>query len=298
VRLILSTPASGWFSCGGERGPGIALLLMLARRLPDLIARLRRDEGMRRRLRLDVRSVGSVGSVGSVRSVEVLLLATTLHELGHQGAQRGLVLAQEQGFAPNTTSAWLALGASIAAHAGGEGAAGGGDGPPPPPRDAFLAELDYSDARLGAALASYASVGFTAALNPSDRRGELVDIVGHGYRAFGFYGEHEGFHTRVDGANATSPQLLERAARPTLQAVATIIAEELARSPPGKGQDDPLYVLATSEAGSALGARLLGPPLIILLLVLTLALLAAVAARRAAGGGVQQHRRGACLCLV
>lgn len=135
VRLILSTPASGWFSCGGERGPGIALLLMLARRLPDLVARLRRDEGMRRRSRLDVRSVGSVGSVRSVRSVEVLLLATTLHELGHQGAQRGLALAQEQGFTPDTTSAWLALGASIAAHAGGEGAAGGGDGPPPPPRD-------------------------------------------------------------------------------------------------------------------------------------------------------------------
>lgn len=303
VRLIISTPASGWFSCGGERGPGIALLLMLARRLPDLIARLRRDETVRRRSHLDVRSagsvglagsVGSVGLAGSVRSVEVLLLATTLHELGHQGARRGLALAPEQGFTPETTSAWLALGASIIAHAGKEKAAGG-DGPPPTRPDAFLAKLDYSDARLGPALAAYASVGFSPALNPSDRRGELVDIVGHGYRAFGFYGEHELFHTRMDSANATSPQLLESAARPTLQAVATLIAEELARSLPGKGQE-PDHDLAISKAS------LLDPSLIILLVALILALTAALAVARhtrtGTGGGVHQHRRGVCLSLL
>ena len=33
VRLVISTPMSGWFACGGERGPGIALLLKLGRRL-------------------------------------------------------------------------------------------------------------------------------------------------------------------------------------------------------------------------------------------------------------------------
>ena len=73
----------------------------------------------------------------------------------------------------------------------------------------------------------------TPTLNPPDRRGEMVDIVGHGYRSFGFYGEHSLFHTREDGANATSPQLLETAAVPTLRAVATLLASELARNGDG-----------------------------------------------------------------
>ena len=31
--VVVTTPISGWFGCGGERGPGVALLLGLARRV-------------------------------------------------------------------------------------------------------------------------------------------------------------------------------------------------------------------------------------------------------------------------
>ena len=43
IRLIVSTPTSGWFQCGGARGVGVALWLQLARALPALLARARRD---------------------------------------------------------------------------------------------------------------------------------------------------------------------------------------------------------------------------------------------------------------
>ena len=36
--MVVTTPISGWFVCGGERGPGVALLLGLARQLADATA--------------------------------------------------------------------------------------------------------------------------------------------------------------------------------------------------------------------------------------------------------------------
>lgn len=237
MRLIVSTPASGWFSCGGERGPGIALLLMLGRALPELAASLRAQEAEERRL-------GAVGSTriesnthadGSARpavhsaalsavpAVEVLLLANTLHELGHAGAESSSQLAPQLGFTPSATAAWLALGASIITFKTFPT-----DGTPP--SGTFTANLDYSDRALADALFPYEAAGFSPVLNPPDRRGELLEIIRAGYTAFGFYGEHELFHTRADHANSTSPELLEQAAAPTLMAVETILRDALAQS--------------------------------------------------------------------
>ena len=82
--IVLSTPLTGWFTCGAERGPGIALMLKLAR---DLATTKR----------------------------PVWLLATGAHELGHRGMR--LALKAQPLPAPEATAVWVHLGAGIAAEA-------------------------------------------------------------------------------------------------------------------------------------------------------------------------------------
>jgi hypothetical protein len=82
--IVISTPLTGWFTCGAERGPGIALMLKLARDL-----------------------------AGSKRPV--WLLATGAHELGHQGMR--LALKAQPLPRPDDTIVWVHLGAGIAAEA-------------------------------------------------------------------------------------------------------------------------------------------------------------------------------------
>lgn len=80
---VVSTPASGWFQCVGERGSGVALLLGLA----TWAARRQFD-------------------------CNWLFAATTGHELGHVGMQS----LMDADLAPpvSAVNVWLVLGASIA----------------------------------------------------------------------------------------------------------------------------------------------------------------------------------------
>ena len=210
LRLIVSTPTSGWFACGGERGVGVALWLMLARELPDLLSRARAEH------------------TGAVPAVEALLLGTAVHELGFGGAtdiiERTL---NPLGFSSNATTAWISLGASIITHRYFPGLGVGGGIAAGVPSGTFMANLDYTRADLAPALAPYERVGYRPSLNPPDRRGELLPIAEAGYRAFGFYGEHALFHTPFDDANATSAQLLDLVAAPTLSAVQAIVNDAL-----------------------------------------------------------------------
>lgn len=80
--LVLMTPMSGWFTCAGERGAGIAIWLGVA----ETIAR---GDRPRRSLRL---------------------LASTGHELDHYGLRRHL-----ERFAPSLATHWIHLGANIGA---------------------------------------------------------------------------------------------------------------------------------------------------------------------------------------
>jgi hypothetical protein len=78
--IVISTPLTGWFRCGAERGPGIALLLRLAKVL-------------------------------AAAPCPVVLLGTGAHELGHLGMQHLVGRAPS----PDQTALWLHLGASLAA---------------------------------------------------------------------------------------------------------------------------------------------------------------------------------------
>jgi len=82
--IIVSTPLTGWFRCGAERGPGVALLLRLA---GDLAASRR----------------------------PVWLVATGAHELGHMGMKRALASGRLP--RPDQAALWIHLGAGIGAQA-------------------------------------------------------------------------------------------------------------------------------------------------------------------------------------
>lgn len=81
-RIVVSTPSSGWFHCAGERGPGVAIWLALARWASH------RESNAR-----------------------YIFVATSGHELGEQGMRHYLSTAPKA----DQVDAWLHLGASIAA---------------------------------------------------------------------------------------------------------------------------------------------------------------------------------------
>jgi hypothetical protein len=82
-RIIISTPLTGWFNCGGERGPGIALWLRMARFLAK-------------------------------SSRPVTLIGSGSHEIGHLGMEHALAHGAP---APDEVALWLHFGASLAATA-------------------------------------------------------------------------------------------------------------------------------------------------------------------------------------
>jgi hypothetical protein len=82
-RIVISTPSSGWFHCAGERGPGIALWLALAR-----------------------------WSSHRESNIRYTFVASSGHELGEQGMHSFLTGPAPR---PNEVGVWLHLGASIVA---------------------------------------------------------------------------------------------------------------------------------------------------------------------------------------
>ncbi len=80
-RLVVSTPLTGWFSCGGERGPGIALWLKMAAML-------------------------------ATSDRPVTLLGTGSHEVGHFGMEHALAHGAPT---PDDVALWLHFGASLGA---------------------------------------------------------------------------------------------------------------------------------------------------------------------------------------
>jgi hypothetical protein len=82
-KIIVSTPRSGWFACAGERGPGVAVWLELARTLPR-----------------------------AVPAASLVFLCTSGHEYENHGIAQ---LLRHDMPAPEATLLWLHLGANVAA---------------------------------------------------------------------------------------------------------------------------------------------------------------------------------------
>jgi hypothetical protein len=191
--LILSTPRSGWFTCVGERGSGLAAWLSLAHWL-----------------------------AAEQRGVNLELLATSGHEYIYLGGERYL---KEKAPPPEKTALWVHIGASVAARDWHD-LLGRALRPLPSadPQRVLTATADI----IGPVRRAFRGVTGLEAVYPADRAnagGELVNVLEAGYRsAIGEYGIHRYFHTPADDLRCASGELVA----PVAAAFRTAIAAALA----------------------------------------------------------------------
>lgn len=167
--LAVSTPRSGWFTCAGERGPGVAVWLSLAR-----------------------------WASRNVRDHNLAFICNSGHEYEYLGAAEALKAIAPK---PDETRFWLHLGANVAAQDWHEGT-----GKPLPSIDPqrFLA---ISPALLPLAREVFAGhVGLEVPYSSEQlAAGELVEVIGAGFEpAAGVFGIHRYHHVAGDDARCVS----------------------------------------------------------------------------------------------
>ncbi|WP_293902943.1 hypothetical protein [Phenylobacterium sp.] len=189
--LVISTPRSGWFSCAGERGSGLAAWLLLARWAAQ--ARL---------------------------PVNLALVATSGHEYEYAGGERFIAEVAPK---PAQTALWVHLGANVAARDWHE------RGPllaPLPSADPqrFLLASPPLVAAARVAFAGQPGLEQPYAADPAQAAGEFASILKGGYDpVVAIFGSHRFHHTRSDDLRCVAPGLIP----PVAEAMATVIAAAL-----------------------------------------------------------------------
>lgn len=172
--LAVSTPRSGWFTCAGERGPGIAVWLALARWMP-----------------------------GAIRDRNLAFLCTSGHEYENLGMAQALPAAA---IPPAQTDLWLHLGANVAARDWHDLV------PPLRAMDSVDPQriLGVSPALIAQARRTFAGEPGLATPLSTDAgvEGELKVLAKHFPRVAGIYGAHRFHHTAEDGAQCLLPDAL------------------------------------------------------------------------------------------
>ncbi len=177
--VVLSTPRSGWFTCAGERGPGIATWLALARWAP-----------------------------AALPDHNLALLCNSGHEYEYLGAEKALDAGAPP---PASTAFWLHLGANVAARDWQE--MGGGMLLPLPSADPqrFLVT---SPALVDPARRAFAGQPGLESPYPAGQgsAGELTNILAAGYGTVaGIFGAHRFHHVAGDDSSCVSTPLVDRA---------------------------------------------------------------------------------------
>lgn len=176
--VVISTPYSGWFKAGGERGPGVALWLGLARWIAK-----------------------------QNQPYNYLFIANSGHELNQMGGQKTMdEMLPGFGINKDNVVSWLGLGASIGTRSWTRH---GFDYLPSntPNPNFYLASIPELAPLVQAA---YKDIeGLTLGSGEGTYFGELKDIVARGYKAAGFFGLNYFFHTIMDTEKETSPELLD-----------------------------------------------------------------------------------------
>lgn len=169
--LVVSTPRSGWFGCAGERGPGIAAWLWLARWASQ-----------------------------AVQSYNLAFVCNTGHEYEYLGASEALKAFTPK---PDQTHFWLHLGANVAARDWHEVL---GRWQPLPSVDSQRF-LSVSPSLLPLAREVFAGhPGLEAPYSSATlSAGELTEIIAAGYApAAGVFGIHRYHHVVEDDARCVS----------------------------------------------------------------------------------------------
>lgn len=176
--VILESGLSGWHVCGGERGPGVAISLSLARWYGDL---------------------------GEKAAHAVHIFATSGHEIGASfglpdffGYLAGINLA------PNNVAGWLHTGSATVTYSSFD-RAGVGSG-------TSLARSAYTTGSLlgNCSVAPLTEAGYSPqATKPGGGGGGVAELINAGYNALGFWGSFPRFHTPDDDATSVGPDLIE-----------------------------------------------------------------------------------------
>lgn len=176
--LVVSTPRSGWFTCAGERGPGVAVWMMLA------------DWASRASLPVNLAFVCNSG-----------------HEYENLGAEH---LLRKAAPPPDQTHLWLHLGANVAARDWHE--FGGRLAPLPSadPQRFLLASPEL----VAPCRAAFQGLPGLEAVYPlgAGAAGELAHVAAAGYRRLvGVFGAHRFHHARSDDGRCVDAHLADTA---------------------------------------------------------------------------------------
>jgi hypothetical protein len=191
--VIISTPQSGWFTCGGERGPGIAMHRALA-----------------------------AWAVTQKFPVRWLFIATSGHEWGDAGAE---IFHHNQAPDPGNTALWYHLGASFGARAHEETPTGLVRKDTPNLKRTLMATSDLIPL-CEAAFAGQPEIEKPLPADPATALGEYRLVLAEGYPSgAGFWGLNAHFHTPVDDATSTTPEIMA----PIARAIAQVIEQRLSQ---------------------------------------------------------------------
>jgi len=189
--VIISTPQSGWFTCGGERGPGIAMHRALAAWAATLTF-----------------------------PVRWLFVATSGHEWVDAGAE---IFHHTQAPGPNETVLWYHLGASFGARAYEETAEGLVPLDTPNLTRTLMATKDLIPL-CEAAFAGQVVIEKPLAADPRTALGEYRLVLAESYKSgAGFWGGNAHFHTPIDDATTTTPEIMA----PIAKAIAQVVEQKL-----------------------------------------------------------------------
>ncbi|HSD05770.1 hypothetical protein [Flavobacterium sp.] len=176
--IVVSTPISGWFTCGGERGSGIAVWLSLAK-----------------------------WAASQKSNYTFVFTGNSGHEHAFKGAHEFL----EQNAPPvEKTHLWIHFGAGAATLEYKNTASGLVKQTNVDPKRRFF----YNDPVNKSFNNAFAPINAVKVLANENPGGELVYVAKKGYKRFaGVSYAHPFFHVKTDDATTTSPEILEETAR-------------------------------------------------------------------------------------
>lgn len=176
--IVISTPISGWFTCGGERGSGIAIWLSLAKWAASLKSKY-----------------------------TFVFTANSGHEHAFKGAHEYL----ERNAPPvEKTHLWIHFGAGAATLEFKNTASGLVKQTNADPKRRFF----FNDPVKNSFNTAFTGINAVKVLANENPGGELIYVAQKGYKRFaGVSYAHPFFHVKTDDANTTSPEILEETAK-------------------------------------------------------------------------------------